>query len=218
MSNKFKNVLVLLFIVSSFCHIEAQEQSLKLYTNLFRFRHHPTIFENNSIDFRGLSLAYKYINDNRIAHEFEARFNTKSRSLPDDTFKNWEAQFRYEIGKYWMLSDKLFVQRSVATSLYHLSEDINVATYNIFPQKNTYSGAKVSCFIHLEYYLTNHIYLDLNTSLISTSFEIDITQIENPNLTENQQRQSGFDFDVTFVSMFRIGVGYIFNKRKTDIK
>ncbi len=206
----FPILMTFIFFFTCCQQIEAQERSVKLFANLFRSTHTPQLFENKNPEFRGLSLAYKVLK-NGITQEVEARFNAKSRSLPDDTFKSWEAQIRYEIGKYWTLSDRIFIQRGLATSLYYLGEEINVATFNTFPQKNTKSGVELALLFHFEFHLTNKIYLDLNTNLLAANVGVNFAEIENPNLTENQQRQGGFDFDLTAVSMFRIGVGYILN-------
>ena len=209
----------MLLVLVVFCQpASAQEHSLKLYSNIVRanvYQPNHFDFRDQQAAFRGISLAYKRLN-NGISHEFEARFNVRSRSLPNDTFSSWETQFRYERGKYWKLTDKLFVQRGLAASFFHLNEDISVISYNVFPVKINTSGVDLSYFFHLEYHITSNLYLDLNAPIISTNVGVQFSEVANPMLTERQQRQGGFDFNGTFFGMVRLGFGYMLNNKKAD--
>lgn len=216
MKNDFKNVLILLLFAVLCQQATAQNESLKIYSNFMRANQKPALFDNDEgVKFRGLSLAYRIWNG-KISQEFEVRFNARNKSELGDTSNSWEGHVRYEIGKFWNVTDQLIIQRTVSATLYHLNEDLNFEDISIFPVNRMISGIEIGGFLHFIYEFKNNIYLDLNTSVLSASFGTQFTAIENPMLTELQRRQGGFDFDIIFFANFRIGVGYIFNAKKED--
>ena len=216
MKMKLKNVLILLLFIAISQQITAQNKSIKIYSNFMRPLQKPALFDNDGgIKFRGLSVAYRIWNG-EFSQEVEARFNARNKSEQSNTFNSWEGHLRYEIGKFWNISDRFIIQRGLSATLYHLNEDINVEAVNVFPLTRMISGIEVGGLIHFIYEFKNNIYLDLNTSVLSASLGTQFSEIENPMLTERERRQGGYDFDILFFGNIRIGVGYIFNSKKEN--
>ena len=61
--------------------------------------------------------------------------------------------------------------------------------------------------------IEDRFYIELNTSINGATFGLDFDKVANPNLTERQQKQGGFDFDAFGERLVRIGVGFVLNKK-----
>ena len=103
---------------------------------------------------------------------------------------------------------KLYI--SPALKAYLLVEDEISKSPSIFPSSRLLAGLNASIFLRGEYHFSDLFYLDVNTTFVGGSFGVDFQEIEDPSLTDLQQRQGGFDMDFFFERLLRIGIGYKF--------
>lgn len=217
--------LFLLLIISTALPALAQKPAtaVKIYSNFYlgdRGRGEPNLylerFDNTS--YKGTTIAWFSNNpEKRYTREFEIGMRVRTREVPFDgttfSIKDIEAATRFELGA--RLKPKLFnhVAFSINTAfdLYYYQGEAVPESALSFRRNNQEGGVLISFIPHIEIPITNRVFIDLNINFINISFGINYLRVENPALTEEEQKTSGFDFDTQGERSLRIGLGYYLN-------
>ncbi len=210
-----KTSLCFIFICLISTIISAQESSTKIYSNWLYFsEQYPRQFDYDKPDFyfSGLTVAYRKINTKSKFHQFELSLKLKQQDEPDDYFKRISTYIRYERGKHFenKILGIIDFQFSGSGKLYYLKEDINSLSFSEYEAKRTEAGFNFALFTNFGYDLGKRFYIELSTSIIGATISTEFQTVYNPNLTKNQQKQGGFDFDLLDERILRIGLAYVF--------
>ena len=220
-STKTKSFLTLLLVVVC-TSLWAQENSVKLYSNFLylnseyiptRYAYEAKLFNYNSI-----SVAFRRITKRGLIHELEAKAFFKKQNDASGEVQWKDIQVRYQLGAYSAtLFNKIKIQPAGALTIFHSTEEIDVADFNEYKITNDRNGFNLSFFIHAEYPISEQLYLDINTSFLGFAFYLDYRETENPNIAELQRRLGGFHIEWYPTRLLRIGIGYTFGKKKENI-
>jgi len=212
------------FFIFCFCfsYLTAQQNNIKLYSNFPYLNSNPNPkpfnYNQSFIKFSGLSLAFSTRKE-LWRNEYEIGGQILHLNLEE--YSGYIAQFRYQRARY--LKTKILKKGQAAfgigAKIYFFNENREPVTAASFPIQRNNGGIAIGPFAHFEYDLTNSIFIDINSNLHAFNFGLDRQIVENPLLTERQQRTGGFDFDVWSDHLLRIGIGFRFaNKVNTDKK
>ncbi len=139
------------------------------------------------------------------------RLITSEKNVPINS-EDIVFRLRFELGR-WVKNfedKKLKLGWSPSLGAYVHSSKVTPKTSESFPITSFQAFFKIALVPRVQYSLTPNLFLDLNFPIQIMSFGFDSTTIENPVLTERQQKQGGFDFDLTGEVLMRFGVGYRF--------
>lgn len=216
---KIKFTFVILFVLSYFFQLSAQDRSLKVYANIqyLNSRPMPSIFNYTPalLAYNGISLAYS-VKKEMWKNEFEIGGNIYH--LDEPFAEGFSYYLRYEKGYYTPLEilKKGKLAFGLAGKIFYLGEYFRVSTVGGWPLKNEVGGLALEAFIHIEYKITNQFYLDLNSNFSPITFGLNRLRIDNPNLSVRQRTTGGFDFDMLSERLLRIGFAYKFKQKKIN--
>ncbi len=217
---------IFLFFFLTSISIFGQSKSLKIYSNFLllgseRYKSEPIFIatrdNNNGFEFEQITIAFRKEKEKRF-WEYEAGFLMFSEEDSINQLDHFDVHFRVEKGYQLKESSNgkfKFYLSPAAKAYYWKEEDIPKNTIDEFPITNWLGGINLTIFLRGEYHFSEQWHLDLNISFFGSNFGVDFQKIENPILTDRQQTQGGYDFDIRQERILRIGLGYTFKKSKT---
>ena len=218
MKKQLNTLFALSFIFLSIsAHLKGQNNSVKVYSN-FLYLNSSQIpehfdFERSPFQYNGLSFAYNYESKKGRMREWELKTIINNYS-EEYAIRRLDTHLRYETGKYITKNPakKFQLLRGWAYKAYYLHESLEPLQPDDFPSERNYSGLDLSFFVHLEYHLSEKVYIDINTSFASVSVGINTYYQYNPAYPVSQRKYTHFDFDGFNKRLMRIGVGYKFER------
>lgn len=210
-----KSILILFIIVTYNSEVFSQN-SLKLYSNFIYsdrpdYPNYITDTTNVRFRFHQLSLGYQY-HKNYEPREWEVRVFFKNQQLDDGEIRQFDAHVRYEFDAYFLnevdFLDGLVYSLTPSLRFFYLDELIDAPSQRAFLTKNKVGGFNYALSLDFVYNLNERLYINLVATIVSPSFAIIYSYVDNPILTENQKEQFPFDFELFSENSIRIGVGY----------
>lgn len=197
-------------------HLQAQQHSLKLYSNFLYFSDQiprQYDYEREPFHYNGLTLAYRILTPERRVHEFELWVEPQGRSNDTVAISGIGIHTRYEYGKILNkpLTEVLDLQIGLAGRLYYLHEDVEPNQSNRFHTNYDEFGIELTAPIHLIFNVGERFYIDLNTSFLGAQVSLDYQKVNNPSIPESQQRQGGLNLNIGGNHFLRLGLGLVLN-------
>jgi len=206
-----------LFLFSSF-YLSGQNQSIKIYSNFLYLNSERYSLRFNSsqkgFEFEQVRLAYRKTKEKSF-FELEGGLLAFKKEESIFTKNHFDIHIRGEQGFKIRATKngKFLMYLSLAAKVYYWTEDDLPKTSSSFETNTWTSGLNGALFFRGEYHLNEKFYLDVNTTFLGGNLSVLFTTTKNPALTERQQTQGGFDFDILTERLLRIGVGYKFGKK-----
>jgi len=192
------------------------DRAIRVYGN-FKYLYSGTVadyieFDRYPFIFWDFTPSISFQNpDRRRVFEFEPRVRISKRD--EGYISDKEFAIRMEWSYY--LRKKLFKTIKVRWGIsprpyfyYGVKSPRNNVGYIV---RKTTGGLAFSWVLHLEYDLSDRVFVDLSTSNLFLDFGLDYQFNDNPVLAERQKRQGGFDFDMGGERLLRVGMGYRLN-------
>jgi hypothetical protein len=218
-----KQLMILLLLqLCIFVKLSAQEVEIegpkkeiiiKTYVDFLYFnsQYHPRPYDFTKEFFRfwGITAAISFRDkESLVIHEFEPRFWYSTRD--NENIKEYEIGLRYE--RCWYLKNDIFpgvrFRWGPSARIYYYNADVVASSSNGFPLNVHNGGLELSMAAHIEFRITEKLKIELTTSNFNLNFAVDYQYNDNPNLTERQKSQGGFDFDLFDQRIMRLGIGY----------
>ncbi len=208
------------FIVFSLClasHLLYGQTAFKLSVNTLRsgVEKEPNFTfpeENNPAFGVAPALVIKSLNNN-LYHEIElSRLYVGKEENDIEIIKDFWLSLGYELGAKFASMDfkKLRVRLGGAANLFYGSRDYDTKIQQIIPRDYKSFGIVLSLCPHLEYYFTERFFLDFGPKIGIMSFGFEKTRTYNPNFTEQQQKQGGFELNGHPGLLIQLGIGFTF--------
>lgn len=215
MKSSYLKICLLVYLSSTtMTSLFSQSSELILYKDFFYFNSKPFLqssaYEVKSIDNYGWSMAYKKIKNESRYNQLEAKVFFSKSDDASAPFDRKEILLNFRRGKYLkkQLFNVLKVRYGPSLNVNLVTEELEIGTDRAFRRENISGGIGLSVFGGIEYSLSNRLNIHIDTNLLGMSFSTKYSNIENPVLTERQQRQGGFDFELFGERILKIGIGY----------
>ena len=184
---------------------DAQESSLKLYSNFHLFKSNPTPSGlgdyYNDLTSNQFSLAFRNISQRNWVHEIEGSYLSTDLGFAESKGYN----LRYSLGRYLWKSKNQKVRFLLSGASRIFYNRLRVVSES----ENLNIGLNLSFFTHLEIDLSNRFYLDINGSFLGMTIS-DKSWKQGPLQGPPNTFDGKSSFNGLNDRLLRVGVGFRF--------
>ncbi len=186
--------------------------SLSAHWNFLNSRPFPLQFGNiKSTNFRGLGFSFSdYKIEKRKYKNISTLIFLNKMAEGDQDIKLNALSISFGLGRYLYLFDEKMFRFKYGGGLsanYYFRES-NAKIPTVFDNTVHSANLSLSFESQLDFQVMKQIYFFLGLNLKLTSFGLETSYTDNPNLLERQKKNGGFYFTVREDSFFRIGMGW----------